>query len=149
MGLGGGRRLRRDWPWQHRLREQLLANASVRTEMEEGLYPIAALAGNARARLHRTFEHVAKWHITTQDQLFAHLRVAWPDPSAPRVMVDLGCHAGHGVAKNMSDALLWLHHFNASGSAVLGVDAHEEFALDLQHRLHAPPFHAHSEPFTY
>ena len=75
-----------------------------------------------------------RWHVETQESLFAQLRRIWTD-DAPRVMVDLGCHAGHTRHKNVSDALLWLHYFNHSGGAVLGVDAWEDFALDLQHRL--------------
>jgi len=56
-------------------------------------------------------------------------------------MVDLGCHAGAGRHKNVSDALLWLRYFNHSGSVVLGVDANEDFVHDLQHRFDAvPPF---------
>ena len=52
-------------------------------------------------------------------------------------MVDLGSHAGHGVGRNVSDALLWLDHFHDAGSTVLGVDAFEDYALDLQHRFDA------------
>ena len=50
-------------------------------------------------------------------------------------MVDFGCHAGHGRSRNISDALLWLQRFNATGSLVLGVDLHEDYTLDLQHRF--------------
>ena len=50
-------------------------------------------------------------------------------------MVDLGSHAGHGPGRNVSDALLWLRSFSESGSLVIGVDAFEDFALDLQHRF--------------
>ena len=51
------------------------------------------------------------------------------------------CHAGHGQWKNVSDALLWLHYFNHSGSAVLAIDAFEDYALDLTHRLrHLEPY---------
>ena len=74
----------------------------------------------------------SRWHVTTQERLFEHLRVIWAD-DRPRVMVDLGCHAGHGL--NMSDALLWLHHWNATGSLVVGVDIVEDYALDLQYRF--------------
>ena len=72
-----------------------------------------------------------RWHVTTQELLFIHLRQVWPD-DRPRVMVDLGSHAGHGVGRNLSDALLWLEHFHAEGSLVLAVDAFEDYALDLQ-----------------
>ena len=55
-------------------------------------------------------------------------------------MVDLGCHAGHGRHKNISDALIWLDIFPGSGM-VVGVDAFEDFALDLQYRFdHVPPY---------
>ena len=75
-----------------------------------------------------------RWHVETQEQLFRHLRRLWRD-DVPRVMIDLGCHAGHGRHYNLSDALLWLHHFSHEGSLVIGVDAFEDFALDLQHRF--------------
>ena len=86
----------------------------------------------------------AAWHVTTQTRLFKHLKVAWDAASAPdepsRTMVDLGCHAGHGKHKNMSDALIWLDIFPGSGM-VVGVDAFEDFALDLQYRFdHVPPY---------
>jgi len=76
----------------------------------------------------------SRWHVETQEQLFRHLRRLWRD-DAPRVMIDLGCHAGHGRFYNLSDALLWLDHFSHTGSLVIGVDAFEDFALDLQHRF--------------
>eukprot|EP00962_Isochrysis_galbana_P013016 scaffold3721_cov134-Isochrysis_galbana.AAC.12 len=50
-------------------------------------------------------------------------------------MVDLGCHAGHGVGKNVSDALLFLRGRRA--------DAFEAFVLDVLHRLRVrevPPY---------
>lgn len=51
-------------------------------------------------------------------------------------MVDLGCHAAHGKYRNVSDALLWLHHFRSqNGGIVLGVDIIEDYSLDLQHRF--------------
>lgn len=86
----------------------------------------------------------ATWHVTTQTRLFNHLKVAWDAASAPdepsRTMVDLGCHAGHGKDKNISDALIWLDIFPGSGM-VVGVDAFEDFALDLQYRFdHVPPY---------
>ena len=58
-----------------------------------------------------------RWHVTTQELLFAHLRLVWAD-DRPRVFVDLGSQAGHGLYRNTSDALLWLGYFNASGSMV-------------------------------
>ena len=64
------------------------------------------------------------WHLTTQQRLFEHLRTLWAE-KRPRVMVDLGCHAGHGSWYNTSDALLWLDAFGADGGKVLGVDAFE------------------------
>ena len=73
-------------------------------------------------------------HLTHQDRLFEHLRAAWAD-DRPRVMVDLGCSATHGHHRNLSDALLWLHHFNATGSLVVGVDIDEDLVLDQQHRF--------------
>ena len=86
----------------------------------------------------------AAWHVTTQARLFTHLKVAWDAASAPdepsRTMVDLGCHAGHGRHKNISDALIWLDIFPGSGM-VVGVDAFEDYALDLQYRFdHVPPY---------
>ena len=81
-----------------------------------------------------------RWHVTSQDRLFHHLRRAWPQ-SRSRVMVDLGCHAGHGPHTNLSDALLWLEYFNETGGLVVGVDAHEDFALDQQRRFDlVPPY---------
>jgi len=77
---------------------------------------------------------VRRWHVTTQEHLFVHLRLLWPD-DRPRVFIDLGSQAGHGIFRNTSDALLWLKYFNHSGSLVIGVDAFEDFALDLQHRF--------------
>ena len=83
-----------------------------------------------------------RWHVTTQELLIRHLRALWAD-DRPRVMVDLGAHAGHGLGRNISDALLWLDHFHAPGSIVLGVDAFEDYALDLEHRFHdVPPYSA-------
>ena len=73
-------------------------------------------------------------HLTHQDRLFEHLRAAWAD-DRPRVMVDLGCSATHGHHRNLSDALLWLHHFNSTGSLVVGVDIDEDLVLDQQHRF--------------
>ena len=42
-------------------------------------------------------------------------------------MVDLGCHEGHGTYKNMSDALIWMHYFNATGGSVHGIDIVDDF----------------------
>lgn len=56
-------------------------------------------------------------------------------------MVDLGCHAGHGVGKNVSDALLFLRYFNHTGSLIIVADAFEDFVLDVLHRLReVPPY---------
>ena len=41
---------------------------------------------------------------------------------------------GHSHRKNLSDATLWLDHFQRPGGTVLGVDLLEDYALDLQHR---------------
>ena len=83
---------------------------------------------------------LTRWHAQTQERLFAHLRDVWVT-NTPRIMVDLGSHAGHGPARNQSDATLWLLYFGADGGTVLGVDAIEDNALDLQHRFdHVEPF---------
>ena len=91
----------------------------------------------------RALPKLAAWHVTTQTRLFNHLKVAWgaASPDEPsRTMVDLGCHAGHGRHKNISDALIWLDIFPGSGM-VVGVDAFEDYALDLQYRFdHVPPY---------
>lgn len=56
-------------------------------------------------------------------------------------MLDLGCHAAHGPYVNVSDALLWLDVFSESGGLVVGVDAWEDFSLDLQRRFdRVPPY---------
>ena len=82
-----------------------------------------------------------RWHVTSQDRLFRLLVAAGWDAAQPRVMVELGCHAGHGRHKNMSDALLWLQHFHAPCGLVLGVDAFEDFSQDLQYRFdHVEPY---------
>ena len=75
-----------------------------------------------------------RWHVTTQELLIQHLRAVWPQNQS-RVMVDLGSHAGHGVGRNISDALLWLDHFHDPGSLAMGVDAFEDYSLDMQHRF--------------
>ena len=80
-----------------------------------------------------------RWHVTTQELLFLHLRALWAD-DRPRVMVDLGSHAGHGVGRNVSDAMLWLNLFHAPGSLVLAVDAFEDYAC-VPPPQNAPPHH--------
>ncbi len=88
-----------------------------------------------------------RWHVTTQELLFVHLRTLWAD-DRPRVFIDLGSQAGHGIYRNTSDALIWLQYFNHSGSLVIGVDAFEDYALDLQHRFEAIwPFSAMNEVY--
>ena len=62
-----------------------------------------------------------RWHLETQQRLFAQLSDFWGS-STPRVMLDLGCQAGHGVHNNLSDTLLFLDFFHAPGSLVVGVD---------------------------
>ena len=98
----------------------------------------AVYAQHASAVLPRRFY---RWHLETQDRLLRHLRVIWSDDS-PRVMVDLGCHAGHGNFRNRSDALLWLDHFgqSAKGGTVLAVDAVADYVLDHQHRFELEPY---------
>lgn len=75
-----------------------------------------------------------RWHLETQDRLLGQLRRIWAD-DRPRLMIDLGCHAGHSAWLNVSDATLFLDYFNHSGSAVIVADAFEDFALDMVHRL--------------
>lgn len=77
---------------------------------------------------------VERWHLESQYALFRHLRQLWSD-NVPRVMVDLGCHAGHTHRHNVSDITLWLDFFSHAGGAVLGVDVMEDWVHDLQHRL--------------
>ena len=84
-----------------------------------------------------TLPTLTRWHVTTQDRLLQHLSGLWGLRS-PRVMIDLGSHASHGPFVNMSDALLFLDVYgNVDGSAVVAVDAFEDFSLDLQHRFDA------------
>ena len=87
----------------------------------------------ARGAIGKVFSAVKRWHLTTQERLYGQLRSFWPD-DVPRVMVDLGCHAGHSTYRNTSDALIFLDFWNAPGTKVVGVDAFEDFAQDLQHR---------------
>ena len=97
-----------------------------------GRCAVSNVSTSAWARL--PLPRFSRWHLTSQDLLFGHLRQLWDD-NVPRVMLDLGCHAGHTRFYNMSDSLFWLHHFNHSGSSVLGIDAFEDYALDLQARF--------------
>ena len=78
------------------------------------------------------------YHVTTQQGLIRQLRRFWSDDS-PRVMVDLGCHAGHGPHRNISDATLWVEAFRSSqpGGVVIGVDAFDDFVTDLRYRFAA------------
>ena len=78
--------------------------------------------------------NLTRWHVTTQDRLLHHLHDLWGGDT-PRVALDLGSHASHGAYVNMSDALLFLDRFHASGSLVVGVDIYEDFALDLARRF--------------
>jgi len=82
-----------------------------------------------------------QWHVVSQDRMFKHLKSLWRE-DVPRVMIDAGCHASHGPHKNVSDALLWLDSFHYPGSEVLGIDAFEDFALDLQYRFDHHPQYA-------
>lgn len=80
---------------------------------------------------------LSRWHVTTQDRLLFHLHAIWGG-KRPRTMIDLGSHASFGHFINMSDALFFLGFFgNIQGSAVVAVDAFEDFALDLQRRFDA------------
>jgi len=114
-----------------------VVNASISNDLVsvEHLGPLLP-AWNALLRSRRAVRVPVfqRWHVETQEQLFGHLRRVWSD-DVPRVMIDAGCHAGHGRFFNLSDALLWLHHFSHDGGLVVGVDAFEDFALDHQHRL--------------
>ena len=103
-------------------------------------YMNASMSGGHRPPVHlaQRLHHLAlpplpsRWHLETQQRLFAQLSDFW-GASAPRVMVDLGCQAGHGVHNNLSDALLFLAFFHAPGSLVVGVD------VASSHRSHPPP----------
>ena len=104
----------------------------------KGIWPTANVHAYWRRQAHRQVElpHALffRWHQETQSQLFDHLLQLWPS-DVPRTMVDLGCHAGHSEYYNTSDALRWLLRFHHPGSHVVGVDAVEDYALDLQHRF--------------
>ena len=65
-----------------------------------------------------------------------HLRTIWND-DLPRIMVDLGCHSGHTMYFNTSDAHLWTRHFRHPGGiiVVVGVDIFEDFVLDFSYRF--------------
>ena len=78
--------------------------------------------------------NVTRWHVTTQELLFRHLRAIWDD-DRPRTMLDLGGSAGHGFYINISDAMLWTAQFNHSGSQVVALDAFNDYALDIQQRF--------------
>lgn len=58
---------------------------------------------------------LSRWHVTTQELLIRHLREIWAD-AQPRIMIDLGAHAGHGLHLNVSDALVWLDYFHHAGT---------------------------------
>ena len=121
-------------PWQRRLQRALFGGGGDDDKRNGAVAVIARAASERRGALRRQVKSVFRWHPVTQDRLFAALRQLWPDDH-PRVMLDLGCHAGHGIERNISDANIWLHHFNHTGSQVLGVDAFEDYALDLQVRF--------------
>ena len=118
--------------------------------VEEGVDAARA----ARSRVHQEMsQHDADmlsslftdWHVVTQDRMFAHLSSLWRE-DVPRVMIDAGCHAGHGRHKNVSDALLWLDKFHSDRSEVLAIDAFEDFALDLQRRFdHHPRYSSYTK----
>ena len=132
--------------WQHELHRALAkpwreyyARANPKVHKNAAVAAATAAAASQRRALQRVFSTVRRWHLTTQERLFGHLRAFWSD-NRPRVMMDLGCHAGHGRFSNTSDALIWMDWFKDSGSAVLGVDAFEDFALDLQERFDTAPY---------
>ena len=113
-------------PWRLNL------NASERSCARAGLLP--------RDFSPRILPEFSRWHLTSQDVLFSHLHSLWGNEEA-RTMLDLGCHAGAGPYLNLSDALLWMKWFNHSGGTVVGVDAFEDYALDLQQRFdHVSPY---------
>jgi len=131
-------------PWQRTTRHALQflqPPKRVVLNQHRASTPAVALGPmRARVAIEKVFSAVKRWHLTTQERLFGQLRSFWPD-DAPRVMVDLGCHAGHGPGYNTSDALIFLDFWNAAGTTVMGVDAFEDFAQDLQHRLDdVPPY---------
>ena len=99
------------------------------------------MAEDGAARTMNLSTLFTQWHVVTQDRMFAHLSAVWRT-DVPRVMIDAGCHAGHGPHKNVSDALLWLDRFHHQGSEVLALDAFEDFALDLQYRFDHHPVYA-------
>jgi hypothetical protein len=127
-------------PWQVATRQALKflqpkrAAKGKHTGGDEVGPPAQAMAPmRARGAIEKVFSAVKRWHLTTQERLYGQLRSFWPDDT-PRVMVDLGCHAGHGPNRNTSDALIFFDFWNAPGTTVVGVDAFEDFAQDLQHR---------------
>lgn len=122
--------------WMRALRDEL-------TTLSNRSSALARSTWAQRSALLSVFDATQRsigWHLTTQERLFRHLRSIWPDDQ-PRIMVDLGCQAGHFVdggggtrPPNVSDALLWLDYFNSSGD-VLGVDLFQDYSLDLAHRM--------------
>ena len=100
--------------------------------------------------------HSMLYHVTTQQHLISQLRRFWDDLE-PRVMLDLGCHAGHGIDTNMSDALLWLDAFGPGakpGGRVVGVDVLEDFVIDHRYRFeHVAPYnrmgHVERRAYTF
>ena len=118
-------------PWQRKLQQALFG---LDGKSSGAVARVASAAAMQRAALSHEGRRVTRWHAVTQDRLFGLLRKLWAD-DRPRVMLDLGCHAGAGRAFNVSDANIWLNHFNHTGSEVLGVDAFEDFALDLAARF--------------
>lgn len=102
--------------------------AFAQCALHAGGWPHTSRRPHALPKLHR-------WHATSQDRLFSQLLSIWSDLQ-PRVMVDLGCSAGLGRFRNVSDIVSWLDFFNHTGSTVVGVDVFEDSALDVHHRLH-------------
>lgn len=102
--------------------------------------PKEYIASSSRAMIDARLPRFLRWHLETQDRIFHHLRSIWAD--RPRVMVDIGCHAGHTRFKNLSDAMLFMHHYTRAGGLVLAVDAIEDYVFDLQQRLAAPRYAA-------
>ena len=139
-------------PWQGATRIALKflqpkrAAKGKHTRGEDVLEPPAQAVAPMRTRgaIEKVFSAVRRWHLTTQERLYGQLRSFWPDDT-PRVMIDLGCHAGHSSNRNTSDALIFLDFWNAPGTTVVGVDAFEDFAQDLQHR---PVQHGLTPPWS-
>uniref|UniRef100_A0A7S0Q5V8 Methyltransferase FkbM domain-containing protein n=1 Tax=Coccolithus braarudii TaxID=221442 RepID=A0A7S0Q5V8_9EUKA len=100
------------------------------------MQPICSQGGSPPTTVSNPMENTTRWHVTTQELLFRHLRAIWDD-DRPRAMVDLGGSAGHGFYLNISDAMLWTAQFNHSGSQVVALDAFYDYALDMQQRFEA------------